>query len=254
MSLKVKVSYGTLSVTFHQFHDLDAELDLHRLWVVSMEHLQRMWHASRERIPFRTPGSVPHCGTCLCSNCWDQIPRTWYVFTRLYTSNTPWYFLDFTLLTRNRLVFRRWPEWFARAFTICNWMVRPSFVRLFIRLSVISSRLHLKVWWLHSSQIWTAIHHRVARPSSVDITCPFGLGRGQNVGLWAFARFWLCFHQGHPCSINKFYCPITLKGFKKYIVDSGSGVKVQGHFCFCFYMWNLIGTTHITFFKTSYIC
>ena len=50
--------------TFHQFHDLDTELDLHWLWVVSMEHLQRVWHASRERLPFRTPGSVPHFGTC----------------------------------------------------------------------------------------------------------------------------------------------------------------------------------------------
>ena len=36
-----------------------------------------------------------HCGICLCSNCWDQIPRTCHVFTRLFTSNTPWYFLDF---------------------------------------------------------------------------------------------------------------------------------------------------------------
>ena len=80
---------------FHQFHDLDTELDLRRLWVVSMEHLQRVWHASRERLPFRTPGSVPHCGTCLCSNCWDQIPRFCHVFTRLFTSNTLWYFLDF---------------------------------------------------------------------------------------------------------------------------------------------------------------
>ena len=77
--------------TFHQFHDLYTVLDLHRLWVVSMEHLQRVWHASRERLPFRTPGSVPHCGTCLCSNCWDQISQTCHVFTRLFTSNTPWY-------------------------------------------------------------------------------------------------------------------------------------------------------------------
>ena len=29
------------------------------LWVVSMEHLQRLWLASRERLPLRTPGSVP---------------------------------------------------------------------------------------------------------------------------------------------------------------------------------------------------
>ena len=62
---------------------IHTELDLHRLWLVSMEHLQRVWHASRKRLPFRTPGSVPHCGTCLCSNCWDQIPRTCNVFTRL---------------------------------------------------------------------------------------------------------------------------------------------------------------------------
>ena len=31
----------------------------------------------------------PHFGTCYCSNCWDQIPRTCHVFTRLFTSNTP---------------------------------------------------------------------------------------------------------------------------------------------------------------------
>ena len=27
-----------------------------------MEHLQRVWLASRERLPFRTPGSVPILG------------------------------------------------------------------------------------------------------------------------------------------------------------------------------------------------
>ena len=27
-----------------------------------MEHLQRVWHASRERLPFQTPGSVPILG------------------------------------------------------------------------------------------------------------------------------------------------------------------------------------------------
>ena len=37
----------------------------------------------------------PHFGTCSCSNCWDQTPRTCHVLTRLFTSNTPWYFLDF---------------------------------------------------------------------------------------------------------------------------------------------------------------
>ena len=27
-----------------------------------MEHMQRVWLASRERLPFLTPGSVPHLG------------------------------------------------------------------------------------------------------------------------------------------------------------------------------------------------
>ena len=73
----------------HRFYDIDTKLDLYRLRMVSMEHLRRVWHASRERLPFRTPGSVPLFGICLCSNCWDQIPRTCHVFTRLFTSNIP---------------------------------------------------------------------------------------------------------------------------------------------------------------------
>ena len=85
---------------FHQFHDLYTKLNIHRLRVVFMEHLQWMWHASRERLPFRTPGSVTHCGTCLCPNCCDQISRICHVFTRLFSSNTPWYFLDFACNSR----------------------------------------------------------------------------------------------------------------------------------------------------------
>ena len=50
----------------------------------------------------RTPGSVPHCGTCLCSNCWDQIPRTCHVFTRLFTSNKMFVIKSFVnLLTKD---------------------------------------------------------------------------------------------------------------------------------------------------------
>ena len=77
------------------FMTLILRLTFTKLWVVSMWHLQRVWHANRERSPFRTPGSVPRFGTCLCSNCWDQIPQTCHDFTRLFTLNTPWYFLDF---------------------------------------------------------------------------------------------------------------------------------------------------------------
>ena len=47
---------------------------------VIREHLRRVWHASRERLPFLTPGSVPPLGTCLCSDYWDQISRVCHVF------------------------------------------------------------------------------------------------------------------------------------------------------------------------------
>ena len=62
---------------------------------VSMEHSQRVWLARKECLPFRTPGSVPFFGTCLCSNCWDQFAQTCRVFWRLFTLNTRRYFLDF---------------------------------------------------------------------------------------------------------------------------------------------------------------
>ena len=55
-SLPIRLS--TNSMTFI------PSLTFTELWVVSIEHLQRVWLASRERLPFRTPGSVPHFGTC----------------------------------------------------------------------------------------------------------------------------------------------------------------------------------------------
>ena len=48
-----------LSINFMTFI---PSLTFTELWVVSMEHMQRVWLASRERLPFRTPGSVPHFG------------------------------------------------------------------------------------------------------------------------------------------------------------------------------------------------
>ena len=77
-----------VTVTSHQirlstnFHDLDTGLTFTELRVVSLEHLQRVWLARRERLPFWTPGSVPLLGTCLCSNCWDQC--------RIFSGLLPW--------------------------------------------------------------------------------------------------------------------------------------------------------------------
>ena len=43
--------------------------------VVSIEHLPRVWHADRGRLLLRTPGPVPF-GICICSSCWDQLPKS----------------------------------------------------------------------------------------------------------------------------------------------------------------------------------
>ena len=67
------------------------------LWVVSMEHLQRVWHASRERLSFWTPGCIPLFGTCLCSNCWDQIPRICHVFYSTFHLEYPLVLSRFSL-------------------------------------------------------------------------------------------------------------------------------------------------------------
>ena len=60
-----------ITVTSHlikistNFMTLIPSLTFTELRVVSMEHLQRVLQASRERLPFRTPGSAPPpLGTC----------------------------------------------------------------------------------------------------------------------------------------------------------------------------------------------
>ena len=40
-------------------------------WVVSIEHLRRVWHADRGRLLLSDTWSCPF-GTCICSTCWDQ--------------------------------------------------------------------------------------------------------------------------------------------------------------------------------------
>ena len=67
-----------LSTNFMTFIPI---LTFTELWVVSMEHLQRMWLASRERLHFRTPGSVPHFGTCLCSNWFLEFAMSLFDFS-----------------------------------------------------------------------------------------------------------------------------------------------------------------------------
>ena len=85
------------------FMTLIPSLTFTEFWVVSMEYLQRVWHASWEPLPFRTLGSVPLFGTCLCYSCWDQIYWTCCVFTRLFTLNALGTFSLLLILSREML-------------------------------------------------------------------------------------------------------------------------------------------------------
>ena len=63
-----------------------------------MEHLQWVWHVSRERFLFMKPGSIPIFGT----NAYVPIVETSFhelVVSRLFTFNTPRYFLGFAVAT-----------------------------------------------------------------------------------------------------------------------------------------------------------
>ena len=55
---------------------------LTEIWVVSIEHLRRVWHADRGRLLLRSPGPVP-IRICICSSCWGQRHP---ILTRHYTS------------------------------------------------------------------------------------------------------------------------------------------------------------------------
>ena len=51
------VTFQPIRLSTH-FMTLIPNLTFSELWVVSMEHLQRVWHASRERLPFQSPPST----------------------------------------------------------------------------------------------------------------------------------------------------------------------------------------------------
>ena len=81
--------------TFQQFRDLDTKLDLHRI-MSGFHGAFATGVACQPRTLLTLPNTwfSPLFWTCLCSNCWDQIPWTCHVFTRLLTLNTPWYVLS----------------------------------------------------------------------------------------------------------------------------------------------------------------
>ena len=86
-----------LSTNFMTFLPI---LTFTQLGVVSMEHLQRVWHASRGRLPFWTPGSVP-----LLELAYAPIVETSFLeFAVSFLDFSPWISLGtFSILLWSRL-------------------------------------------------------------------------------------------------------------------------------------------------------
>ena len=99
------------------------------------------------------------------------------------------------------------PAWkVRRGHLVFGSSVRPS-VRLSVCPSVrnsvplINKVQYLKFGWSYSNHTWTVSSSKGCSHFT-DITFPWGMGRGQNVGLRDFAIVWLCCRRGHPCFTN----------------------------------------------------
>ena len=80
---------------FTNFMTLMQILTFAELRVVSMEHLQGVWHTSREEVPFWTPGSVLCWALLMLQRLKPSSPN----FSPLFNLNISRYFLDFALNT-----------------------------------------------------------------------------------------------------------------------------------------------------------
>ena len=76
--------------------------------------------------------------------------------------------------------------------------IRPSFSN---SVPLANKVQYLKFGWWYSNQTWTVSSSKGCSHFT-DITCPWGIGRGQNLGLRDFAIFWLGCRRGHPCFTN----------------------------------------------------
>ena len=94
------------------FITLIPNLSFTEFWVVSLEHLQRAWHASRERLPFQTPVPSPFGGLA----CAPIVETRFLELSMSLLDFSPWiplgtfYILLVTkLFIRYRNCFTTWP-------------------------------------------------------------------------------------------------------------------------------------------------
>ena len=182
------------------------------LWMVSIEHLLRVWLASSERLPFRT---------CLCSNCWDTCTKervcfetkenilTLWKYTRgrtrsetfQYRSHCKW---GFTLKSRPWSLLYRWgyeytPSVFTRHFTL-----NTSWYYLDLLCNDVSIWLHCccVVWegWSHLNPI-----NHTSKMAFATQTNRFNLVCNK---LLLFNRFFC----GDVCVVNWFYEFLLVEG------------------------------------------
>ena len=117
---------------FTNIMTLIPSLNSTELRVVSIEHLQRLWHANRERLPFRTPGSVPFLGYAYAPHVATSF---WNLPCRLHTFN-----LDYPSVLSRRFRPRGFPLDFTQSRHIpsplCPSNVGNNFISKVMRISL----------------------------------------------------------------------------------------------------------------------
>ena len=87
------------------FMTLIPDLTFTDLLVISVEHLKRVWLTSRERLPLLDTWFCPPFGDLLLFQLLRPVLAKCRIFSRLFTLNTPRYFLDFA----------QYEDWFSIA-------------------------------------------------------------------------------------------------------------------------------------------
>ena len=107
------------------FMTLIPSLTFTELWVDSMEHLQRVWHASREHLPFRTPGFIPQIWNLLVIQLLRpdslNLPCL-YSFIAVRVIDVWLYGKSFTSLVAVFIILKRynWVAWFTVTYYVLH--------------------------------------------------------------------------------------------------------------------------------------
>ena len=156
-------SYIPTSQTFHHFHDLDTELDIHQ--ITSGFHEVFATGVAFQQGLLTLPGSVPLFGTCLCSNCWDKFPELVVSFLDF----SPW--IPFGTFSIFLLQMKGWVGWIMAPILLAPNCDRYHDVWNTVKMINIFSILMYSLMSLISVLFWPGFSQRLMPAFVVTLIC-----------------------------------------------------------------------------------